>query len=114
MNIANTLRVSLAASTLFAGVAAPPSAHAADRDEHTIVISYADLNLARKEGVDALRHRLLMASREVCGGSSHDMAVTADYEACRSDALQNALHDLRQAVAAANRTDTALASAAAN
>ena len=111
VNIANTLRLSLAAATLLAGVAAPPRAHAADRDERTIVITYADLNLARKQGVDALRHRLVMASRDVCGGSIHDMAVTADYEACRSDALQNALHDLRVAVAAANRGNYAVASA---
>ena len=113
MNFANILRTSLAAATLFATVTAR-GARAADRDEHTIVISYADLNLARKAGVDALRHRLVMASRDVCGGNSHDMAVTADYEACRSEALQNALHDLRTAVAAANSGNYAVASSAPN
>ena len=115
MTLTNALRFSLAAAAVLTGSAISPKAQAADSETHSIVISYADLNLARKEGVDALRHRLVVASRDVCGGSSGDLSVSADYENCRSNALENALHDLRVAVAAAHApSNYAVATAAPN
>ena len=115
MTISNAIRFSLVAAAVLTGTVISPKAQAADRETHTMVISYADLNLARKEGVDALRHRLVMASRDVCGGSSHDMATAADYEACRSAALEDAMHDLRQAVASVStRSNYAVAAAGPN
>ena len=112
MTSANALRLSLVAAAVLTGTAASSRAQAAGEGTPSIVVSYADLNLARREGVDALRHRLVAASRDVCGGGG-GLAVSADYEDCRSNALQNALHDLRAAVAAAKAPGNYAVAAAA-
>ncbi len=103
MNITKASRVSLAAVTLLAGTALLNSTRAADTDVRTMVVTYADLNLAKKEGVDALRRRLVAASHAVCGESSGGVAFSSDDAACQAAALQDALHNLRVVVAAANR-----------
>ena len=114
MMTTNRLRFSLAAAALLVGVATSPCARAADTDDHTVVVSYADLNLTKKAGVDALRRRLLVASRKVCGESSGEVDLTSDYESCQVSAMQHAMRDLRVAVAAANTSSYAVASVTPN
>lgn len=81
-------RITLAAALIALSAAAHP-ALAADRQVDTVQVGYADLNLSSKAGVDALRHRLIAASRDVCGGE----------QACRIAALADALRDMRRIVA---------------
>ncbi len=103
------------AATLIALASAAP-AWAADREVSTVKVEYGDLNLATSAGVNTLRHRLIVASHDVCGDSdTRQMGSEADEQACRNAALQDALRDLRRVVASAQtRSGTALASIAAN
>ncbi len=106
-------RHSLLAALLLAAVAtASTSAHAADRETKSLTVNYGDLNLASKAGQEALRQRLVMASRRVCGDSSLELAESADEVACRNQALGEAMASMRTVVAAAQaRSNVALASA---
>jgi UrcA family protein len=62
----------------------------------TKAVSYADLNLDHKAGLDTLYSRLESASREVC--SPHDSyrnwAMSRDWQACYSHAMDKAVADV--------------------
>ena len=105
----------IAAATLMALASAAP-ALAADRAVSAITVEYGDLDLSTSAGVNALRHRLVMASHGVCGESDpRQMGSAADMQACREASLQDALRDLRRVVASAQaKPGTALASNAPN
>ena len=102
------LTAALAAAALLSAAFCMPAR--AETVTQQVVVDYSDLNLNAKAGVDALRRRLVMASRSVCGDSARELSETADEVACRNEALTDALHDLRNAVASAeSRSTVALA-----
>ncbi len=95
------MRTFLTLAALVALSAATVPAQAADDLEvHHTRVSYGDLNLRSAAGVATLRHRLSIASRNVCSDGA-EMAVTADELACRNTAMAHALSDMRQVVASA-------------
>ena len=100
-----------AAALATLSLAAVP-ARAAEREVQSISVDYSDLNLSSRAGVNALRHRLISASRDVCaGGDAGQAGAAADRQACREEALQDALRDLRRVVASVPaQHGTALAS----
>jgi UrcA family protein len=62
----------------------------------TRAVSYADLNLDRKAGLDTLYSRLESASREVCSPreSYRSRAMSQDWQACYSHAMDKAVADV--------------------
>jgi UrcA family protein len=62
----------------------------------TRAVSYADLNLERKAGLDTLYSRLESASREVCSPreSYRSRAMNQDWQACYSHAMDKAVADV--------------------
>jgi UrcA family protein len=87
-----TLLLGLAASLSFgaqAGEASP-----APRVSHSVVVSYADLDLAEPDGARTLYARLKSAARKVCGPvpSLREHRETADYQACHARALSKAIN----------------------
>ena len=93
----------LAAIITTAALLSAPLCKPAYADDQTrqVVVNYSDLDLTAKAGVDALRHRLIVASRDVCGDGTRELGETADMLACREMAMHDALRDLRLAVASA-------------
>ena len=97
----NIRKAGLALALLASAFAAP--VQAADREIRTLTVDYSDLNLASPSGVATLRHRLAIASRNVCGESDgHELAVRADMLACRDAALGKATRDLSRVIANAS------------
>jgi UrcA family protein len=87
-----TLLLGLAAGLPFgaqAGEASP-----APRVSHSVVVSYADLDLADPDGARTLYARLNAAARKVCGPvpSVREHRETADYQACHARALSKAVN----------------------
>jgi UrcA family protein len=81
--------------SLAAGVNPQSVAHAGDGNDkakHSRKISFADLDLTRRQGTVTLYWRILNAARAVCGpvdiGLSDDQA---DWERCVDDAIANAV-----------------------
>jgi UrcA family protein len=62
----------------------------------TRAVSYADLNLDRKAGLDTLYSRLESASREVCSPreSYRSWAMSQDWQSCYSHAMDKAVADV--------------------
>jgi len=62
----------------------------------TRAVSYADLNLERKAGLDTLYSRLESASREVCSPreSYRSWAMSQDWQSCYSHAMDKAVADV--------------------
>ena len=62
----------------------------------TRAVSYADLNLDRKAGLDTLYSRLETASRDVCSPqeSYRNRAMSQDRQACYSHAMDKAVADV--------------------
>lgn len=79
----------------------------ASADKHLIVrqvtVHYGDLNANSSQGAEKLYARLKSASKTACGGDQgRRLALRKDFNACREDALSNAVSDIN------SRTLTAL------
>lgn len=61
-----------------------------------VKVSYRDLNLSHQEGVAALYKRIKHASKQVCGHRPDimDLHRSAQYNACRNDAVERAVADV--------------------
>ena len=96
-----TLVALAAATTLLA-----PATATAQGTSHTETVSYADLDLARPEGVRELDRRLRSAIEYACGPvSSADPAGKRAVRACRAD-LRRAVTERRdQVLAGINRSE---------
>jgi UrcA family protein len=83
--------------------AAPP----ASVETRSIAVSYADLDLNREAGVQALYQRLRLAARQACGSvETRDLAARRAWQTCRDAALANAVERLgSERVAAIYRAD---------
>jgi UrcA family protein len=64
----------------------------------TKVVHFSDLNLNKREGVQALYRRLQSAAREVCGPVElpGTRIPSAEWKACRTDALRAAVQRVDQ------------------
>ena len=78
--------------------AATPAAGAA-----AVTVRYADLNLGTAAGNSALYARLVSAARQVCGetGDIRDLGRLAATQACRREAIANAVHSVHSTQLAA-------------
>ena len=86
-----------AAFLLTAGAAAAESEQSAPQAK----FSYADLNLATSEGVNALYSRIQTASRKVCASyqedNQRDLGAVAGYKSCQRDAIARAVSQMNLA-----------------
>lgn len=83
--------------------AAPP----ASIETRSVAVSYADLDLNREAGVQALYQRLRLAAKQACGSvDTRDLASRTGWQKCREVALANAVAQLgNERVAARYRAD---------
>ena len=90
----------LAALAVAFALIAPTVSFAAETN--SVRVSYADLNLASSPGRQVLEGRIDGAARTVCQfEDSRELALAAETNACRSDAIDRAQPALQAAVAAA-------------
>lgn len=76
---------------------------AEDRVTANVVVSYADLDLSREAGAEAMLHRITTAAREACGVAPdiREMQQRSDYDACVHQATSNAIDNLHAPLVAA-------------
>lgn len=91
----------LGTACLLIAVSAGPAAVAAEREPAgtSITVSFAELDLSKTEGVDALYTRLQKAADRVCGRSVRTvspmtLADTSEKVECYKTALSNAVASL--------------------
>jgi len=84
----------IATVAIAAASIAPAMAEPTNRKVNVaVVVSYADLDLSRAEGVETLTLRLKKAIDKVCG-RPHDSAsftISRRIQSCRTDAMHNAV-----------------------
>jgi UrcA family protein len=101
---------SLAALGLFAMATAPVQAQPGTNDEtvvqgdtsnrQSIMVRYADLNLAHKAGVTRLENRVRSAARTLClSGSRQPLSIESKEHECFSQSLGNAMEQVDRVVA---------------
>lgn len=102
-----------AASVLVASaVVGPTVSQAATANSYSV--SYADLNLASAHGRDSLERRIAFGARVVCEiEDSRELALAAETNACRSDAIAGVQPAYEAAVAGARRGTVEVLDAAA-
>ena len=75
------------------------TAHAASSaGAPSVTVRYGDLNLSSEQGANALYARVAYAARQVCGRNgldARDLAAFAAERACESQAISQAVHDVR-------------------
>lgn len=84
----------LACAALTAAVLAIPSSAAKLGQAPQVTVSYADLNLTRTEGANALLDRLRTAARRVCGHGVGDVKTLRDmsrYRDCYATTMDKAV-----------------------
>jgi len=87
------------ASTLLFALSVAGATHADDlSDRRTESVTYSDLNIENAMGAKALYRRIEAASRRVCadngGGGRMPLSERSAYEACRTQAMENALKSI--------------------
>jgi len=84
--------VAVLAAMSFAGMIASPAAAAEDV---SVVVSYADLNLAAPAGTVTLEKRIEAATEKVCERPSlRDLKAMSEWESCKAAARAGALEQL--------------------
>ena len=68
----------------------------APAEQKSVVVRFADLNLATTAGAKALFTRISLAASSVCGGQPtiHEMRRQHQYLACYDEALDTAVHKI--------------------
>lgn len=90
----------IAVSALSLGIAAPDAIagdHAGSRfDPPSVTVSYADLDLNKPAGAEALYSRIEGAARFVCGGRANrrDLARYRHYRQCYDEAVDDAVNQI--------------------
>jgi UrcA family protein len=80
------------------GFAASNAALATDVLEKHVTVTYADLDLNKPAGVDALYARLRSAARAACGDAdARDLRAKAQVRECRNEALASAVAGINHA-----------------
>ena len=106
-------RNSRAALALLAAAVCLPLGVQAGEPVETRVVSYADLNLSTKAGLEAMYSRLEEAAKDVCGEQPMLIELTRykHYERCVDSTLASAVSSVRSASLAAlhvaKRTESA-------
>jgi UrcA family protein len=90
------LRVAALAAGIVAASAAGVSAAATSAvDAPSVVVHYADLDLATPQGAQALYRRIAAAAWRVCPNTDQrDLAAVAQNRNCREEAIARAVHDV--------------------
>ena len=84
--------IGAAAIAALAGSAALFAATDANSVQHSVAVRYAGLNANSTEGASALYARLRSAATAACGTApGRGLAAVSDFNACRSDALSEAV-----------------------
>lgn len=93
------LKTALCIAALLAGGASPAFAQDAD----TRVVRYADLDLNRAAGADALIGRISRAARSVCGDHTgrQPLQEMRPINTCRAVAMEDAIEDVNNPVVTA-------------
>ncbi len=79
------------------GLLTAATAHAGTfRQTRHQTVSFADLDLTRPEGLDALRARISAAASAVCGGTPdvREMRQWQNYQSCAKQAADTAMADV--------------------
>ena len=101
-----------AAVLVASAVVGPTVSQAATGNSYSV--SYADLNLASANGRDSLQRRIAYGARVVCEiEDSRELALAAETNACRSDAIAGVQPAYETAVASARRGTVEVLDAAA-
>jgi len=102
----------VAALTVAAVLVVPTVSQAADTN--SMVVSYADLNLASQAGTQVLDRRIASAAEAVCGyQESLQFALVTATKACRKDAIEATRPAYEAAVTAARHGTVIVGGAAA-
>ena len=88
-----------ALTTVAAAIGAVSTASAATGGQdtvavHAVTVFYRDLNLARPEGLAALRGRIGAAARSVCGPLERDLRAEFARRTCMKQAVVRATRDV--------------------
>jgi len=91
----------VAAAAVGVSAAATPAA-----DAPSVVVHYADLNLATEQGARTLYRRIAIAAWNVCpDAANRDLRATAERLACRDQAIARAVRDVGTPLLAAVYAD---------
>jgi UrcA family protein len=90
------LRVAaLAAGIVAASVAGVSAAATSATDAPSVIVHYADLDLATPQGAQTLYRRIAAAARKVCPNTDQrDLAAVAQNRNCREQAIAGAVRDV--------------------
>jgi len=84
------LALCVSAASVQAGNGSP--SHDTAFETRSITVRYADLDLDSADDLDALNSRIERAARQVCGrADGRNLAMVAQWRACRSEALDTAI-----------------------
>lgn len=100
--IRTAVSVAFSGAVSVAAVALPTAAMAAPSGEQSVLVRYADLDLASDTGAHMLQARIERAAHAVCGSADiHDLAAMSDLHNCRRGALSSAAPQVEVAIAQA-------------
>jgi UrcA family protein len=98
-----------AALALTAVAASASSASAQEREDQSVLVRFADLDLSRPSGLARLDVRLRSAASQVCNSGGRDARSLSDDRDCRARALSGARTKVAALVEGRNgRTEVAL------
>lgn len=91
-------RLVTATAVALVGLSSAGIAQAADPGQTSITVTYADLDLAKPQGVDTLYARLRGAAKAACGDyDARNLREKALVRECREEALANAVSGIGHA-----------------
>jgi UrcA family protein len=101
------LRIAAMAAGIVAAAATGVSAAATPAaDAPSVVVHYADLNLATEQGARVLYRRIAIAAWNVCpDAGNRDLQALAERRACREQAIARAVRDVGTPLLAAVYAD---------
>ncbi len=85
--------VALASAVCLLGTAQAPAAPAANaaNAQHSVTVSYRDLNLSTLDGATTLYRRITGAARLACGEQDHSLFVQRHWKSCVQSAIAGAV-----------------------
>jgi UrcA family protein len=93
----SSLMTALAGCAALAAGAGLASAATPDTDVPTTKVRYSDLDLTTDSGMHTLYQRLSAAAARVCPApSSRDLAAFSAAQACRTQAVERAVHSISE------------------
>jgi UrcA family protein len=65
------------------------------QEARSVTVRYEDLNLANETGQKALRARIAVAAREVCGFQDRSVKAYVEWQTCYRNAIEDAMVRVR-------------------